>query len=381
MTQKIKIILFCVGIMSFMSCQPSVMTGIKMNPSSIVGEIVDFRNLDNGKWTKCFQTADGTIYLHNHLKISKQGNSLKQQNDLDLEAITSESAGATLIKRGLFFAVDAEAHMIKQGVYKIKAWRSTDELKTLRSEEVVLYVPEGPDRSREKDEFYGIGVYRTIIEMRDGSWLMTMYGNFRKDLLTPQGKDAQLETKFMMRTFVVKSTDEGRTWHYLSTVAAPNAGDPIGEGFVEPTMTLLDNGKLLCIMRTGHHYPLYASWSSDGGKTWTPPEYTGLDRGCAPCVIKLLDGRIALSWGRRYPEGWSKITSAGDQSQFKYPGEGHTNLAISDDDGKTWFNHKVATRTGSCYSTIIEVEPNVIFFQVDQWVWRLRLKSRTDLSK
>jgi Neuraminidase (sialidase) len=126
-------------------------------------------------------------------------------------------------------------------------------------------------------------------------------------------------------------------------------------------------------MRAGHHFPLYASWSSDNGKTWTPPVYTGLDRGCDPCLITLSDGRVALSWGRRYREGWSIISTIGDQERFKYPGEGYTNLAISSDGGLTWDNNKIIHQSGSCYSTIFEVEPNVIFMQVDQLFCRIKL--------
>jgi hypothetical protein len=84
---------------------------------------------------------------------------------------------------------------------------------------------------------------------------------------------------------------------------------------------------------------------------------TGLDHGCDPCLIKLADGRVALSWGHRYPDEW-------------------TNLAISDDGGATWTNSEIAKGTRSCYSTIFEVEPNVLFFQVDEWYWRVNLVER-----
>ncbi|MBK7713766.1 MAG: exo-alpha-sialidase [Bacteroidales bacterium] len=100
----------------------------------------------------------------------------------------------------------------------------------------------------------------------------------------------------MQRTFIVSSDDKGATWHYVSTVAAPRAGDPVGEGLVEPAITMLQDGRLLCVMRSGHHFPLYASWSSDNGKTWSDPLYTGLDRACDPCLITLHDGTVALSW-------------------------------------------------------------------------------------
>lgn len=349
---------------------------IPIEEKSAVVNISPVSSVDKGKWIRCIRTYDGTILFHGHFKSGDGGKTIVTEKNINLEAINGEAERAVISLKGLFYAAGGPARLITPGVYNITAWRSTDELKTINKEESIVYVPEGPKRAQGNGEWYGLYVYRTIIKMPDESWLMTMYGNFEDDTLPPQDSDAQKEVKFMMRTFIVKSTDKGRTWHYLASVAVPKSGDPIGEGFVEPAITLLDDGRLLCIMRTGHHYPLYASWSTDDGKTWSPPLYTGLDRGCDPCLIKLRDGRIALSWGRRYPEGWSKVTPEGDQSRFKYPGEGYTNLAISDDGGATWVNNEIAKKTGSCYSTLFEVDPNVILIQVDKWFWRVTLKPR-----
>jgi hypothetical protein len=348
---------------------------VPMEDKAVIANISSISGLDNGKYVRCFRTWDGTIYFRGHFKSSDGGVTTISQKSTNVEEINDDDY-AVISLNGLFFAVGGYARFVKPDVYSVSVWRSTDELKTLRKEEAFVYVPSGPLRDRKKGEWYGLYVRRTILEMPDGTWLMAMHGYFNEDTLPLQGREAQKEATFMGRTFIVTSNDQGHSWHYLSSVAVPKSGDPVGEGFVEPAIVLLDDGRLLCIMRTGHHYPLYASWSSDAGKTWSPPLYTGLDRACDPCLIKLHDGRLALGWGRRYPEGWSKITPLGDASLFKYPGEGYTNLALSDDGGVTWVNTKVAKRTGTCYSTIFEVEPNVIFFQVDQWFWRVKIKPK-----
>jgi hypothetical protein len=348
---------------------------------TVIAAIDEIKSLGNGKWIRCFRDANGAIYIHNHLKSDDCGKTVGPQSGIDVEEINAKPECAVLSKKDLFYAVTGSADFVKTGEYRVNAWRSTDELKSLSKEGATVFIPGGPSHARESGEWNGLYVYRTILELPDGSWLMTMYGNFDEDRIPPQENDAQQETKYMMRTFVVKSTDQGHSWNYLSSVAIPSVGDPIGEGFGEPAITLLDDGRLLCIMRTGHHYPLYASWSNDAGKTWSAPTYTGLDRGCDPCLIKLRDGRVALSWGRRYPEGWSKIAAESDQSRFKYPGEGYTNLAISSNGGKTWLSQKIAQGTGSCYSTIFEVEPNTIFFQVDSWYWRVTLNPKEDPHK
>lgn len=334
----------------------------------------------DNKWKRCILTSEGTIYLKDSLKSTDGGKTFIQHREVNIEDIIAQPERAVLSTPEIFYALNGPTKIESPGIFTVKCWRSIDNLKTIYQEEAIVNVPDGPKIHYENDRWNGIFAYRTILEMPDKTWLATMYGNFGTDTFPPQGKDAFVETKFMMRTFIVTSTDKGKTWNYLSTVAVPNSGDPVGEGFVEPAITLLNDGRLLCVMRAGHHFPLYASWSSDGGKTWTPPIYTGLDRGCDPCLITLRDGRVALSWGRRFPEGWSQVTTEGDKGLFKYPGEGYTNLSVSDDAGKTWQTTIVGKKTGSCYSTIFEVEPNVVFCQVDRWCWRIKLNDKHENS-
>ncbi len=330
--------------------------------------------LGNGRWIRSFRTADGTIYLRGRLHSRDGGQTIEPQTAVDVEDINASPERAILARSSFFYALDGPAEMERPGVYRVRGWRAAGDLQRLTPETVRLEVPEGPRRSRQPGEWFGLYIYRTILEMPDGSWLLTMYGNFDGDTLPPSDRSSQAEVKYMMRSFVLTSHDKGRSWRYLSTIAAPKPGNGVGEGFVEPALTRLADGRLLCILRTGHFYPLYASWSSDGGKTWTAPVETGLDRGCDPCLLTLADGRVALSWGQRFPVMGSSRQPEKDFSLFKYPGEGFLNVALSNDGGATWTNTRIARRTGSCYSVIFEVEPNVLFFQVDQWVWRVAIK-------
>lgn len=345
-------------------------------PGSVIVERSTLVNLNNGKWIGSFRAHDGSIYLRDHLKSVDGGKTVIQQDGVDVEALTKDPGLTAIAMDGLFYATGGTPTRIGPGMYRTWAWRSTDELKSIAKEEVLISIPQGPQRDAGPNEWYGVHIHRSIVQLTDRSWLMTMYGNFSEDTLLPQDLDASKETTYMTRAFVVRSIDKGHSWQFVSNIAVPRFGDPVGEGFGEPTMVLLEDGTLLTIMRTGHHFPLYASWSSDQGKSWTAPTYTGLDRGCDPHLIRLRDGRLVLSWGRRYPEGWSKIVPEGDQSLFKYPGKGYLNLAVSNDNGRTWENDKVASEVGSAYSTIFEVEPNVLFVQVDQWYWRIQLRPR-----
>ena len=342
------------------------------HPIVIKTSVPDSAN--SGRWSRTFRAADGALYMHGMNKSVDKGKTFFTHSDSTIDEFVRRPERATFGKGKLQYAINGFTDMVRPGVYSVKAWRSVDGLNTVKEEYDTIYVPGGPLHKKKPEDWDGLYIYRTIIEMKDGSWLMTMYGNFKEDTLYPCNKNARGELVYMQRTILVTSKDEGRSWHYLSSVAVPHAGDPVGEGFVEPALTLLKDGRLLCVMRSGHQFPLYASWSSDGGKTWTAPLYTGLDRGCDPCLTTLKDGRVALSWGRRFPEGWSMISPEGDQGRFAFPGAGYVNLAISSDGGSNWTNHKVLANAGTCYSTIIEVEPGLLFLQSDGWNMRIKLK-------
>jgi hypothetical protein len=379
--KRIKICLIVTRIFfSLLICFTIVKCRNVQNVNDLVAENDNFiqtdqvKSMENGtKWSRCFLNSDGIIFFKDSLMSVDGGKSVVPQKNLNVEEINGAPERAVLSTEKEFYALDGPTEYISPGIYKGKAWRSNDNLKTLQSEEPVFYIPDGIKPRKNVEKWFGIFVYRTILKMDDGKWLMTMYGNFEPDTITPADKDAAEETQFMMRTIIVTSEDKGHSWKYLSTVAVPAEGEPVGEGFVEPAITMLKDGRLLCIMRTGHHFPLYSSWSNDKGMTWTPPVYTGLDRGCDPCLITLYDGRVALSWGRRFPEGWSEISFSGDKGRFEYPGEGYTSLSISNDGGLTWDSHKILEKSGSCYSTIFEVEPGVVFMQADQWYCRIML--------
>lgn len=319
----------CVGFRRSQLADPV----IPSNAAQVVAAIAPFKALDNGRWIRSFRASNGTIYFRGRLLSRDGGRSVGPQPGVNLEDVNAAPERAVLARPGLFCALDGPVDLVRPGTYQVRGWRSEDDLRSLGTEIVQIDVPEGPRRNRAVGEWFGLYVYRTIIEMPDGSWLMTMYGNFDQDTQTPPDRSSQSEVKYMMRAFVVSSRDKGRSWQYLSTIAAPRRGDPIGEGFVEPAFARLPVGRLVCVLRTGHHYPLYVVWSRDGGKTWTDPVYTGLDRGADPCLITLADGRLALSWGRRYLEGWSRLDSVGDAKRFVYPGDGVVNLALSVDGG------------------------------------------------
>ena len=113
-----------------------------------------------------------------------------------------------------------------------------------------------------------------------------------------------------MRSLLLRSSDRGATWSYVSTIAA----DPIGqEGAAEPALVRLMHGplkgRLICVLRSGRENPIYQCESDDEGRTWTRTrplswQYSRFGRyreivGTDPDIIEMSDGTLAMSYGHK----------------------------------------------------------------------------------
>jgi hypothetical protein len=109
--------------------------------------------------------------------------------------------------------------------------------------------------------------HRRIIELPNGDLLTTLYGWLQGDH-TPA---TYAPTMMKSRALLARSSDRGRHWKLISTIAVnPSVGT---EGFGEPVLCRLSKGphpgRLICLMRTGRN--LYEADSDDEGTTWTAP--------------------------------------------------------------------------------------------------------------
>ena len=74
--------------------------------------------------------------------------------------------------------------------------------------------------------------------------------------------------------------------------------------YYEPTLVELEPGHLFALHRVGRvasgaGNTFWANESLDGGCTWTEPVDTGIISGACPRLLKLADGRLLLTYGRR----------------------------------------------------------------------------------
>lgn len=145
------------------------------------------------------------------------------------------------------------------------------------------------------------------IEMPDGSIVMGVIGY-------APNSDAKNHAAVMLR-----STDEGKSWKYISTIA----NDPGGKlgGFVEPGIVRTKTGRIIAGLRNhGPDRAIYMTYSDDDGKNWMPPQKTAMI-GHPVDLIQLSDGRVMATYGIR-------------PDQHTTPGG--IRACFSNDNGATW---------------------------------------------
>jgi len=149
-----------------------------------------------------------------------------------------------------------------------------------------------------------------------------------------------------------KSDDVGSSWHVIGKI--PFIFDGIANirgnlSFDEPAFEILNDSTFLCVMRSGAVSPMYKTFSSDRGKTWSRPvPFT--PNGVKPRLLKLKNGVLVLASGR-----------PGIQIRFSYDGTGRVwsdpldMIPFMKSDGS--YNRKV-----SCgYASIIEADNNSFY--------------------
>jgi len=136
-------------------------------------------------------------------------------------------------------------------------------------------------------------------------------------------EDVEKVNHFTCRTWI--SDDAGTTWR-----ASKNTVDYAQRGAMEPECLEMNDGRVLMIFRNqlGH---IGASWSEDGGKTWSEGSDWGVRAPEAPATLRRIPstGDLLLIWNDSFVE------SAGHGGK-----RSPLTVAISKDEGKTWEHKK-----------------------------------------
>lgn len=276
-------------------------------------------------------------------------------------------------------------------------YTSIDEYKTLQGPIDISFRIPNPNFYGSTDDggrpYGAMRLHRRIVELPGGDLLTTIYG-LQKGDNTPSG---YTQTMMKTRVMLFRSKDKGRSWDYISTVAAdPSVGT---EGFTEPVIVRIAHGRharrLICLMRTGHE--LYQAFSDDEGATWSKPaprvfadrdvyktdEWADMFKDVKrngvlisrnpvefigavvdPDLIQLRSGVLVASFGIRIPA----------RACFAHPGHPWNGnyLAFSLDNGDTW-SHVAQLTSGvstTHYTAIEELpEKNSFFVIYDFGYW------------
>jgi hypothetical protein len=141
---------------------------------------------------------------------------------------------------------------------------------------------------------------------------------------------------------LIRSSDGGKSWREYSTIAAPDPKRfPWMAEATETALVRLADHRLYAVFRTAadptkgnrfrnglYHEGLGQAWSSDDGKTWTPPTPMPYE-GVMPRLRRLSNGVLALSTGRPGPvvvmfstdgtgEKWSHVTEIFPKTSTRY---------------------------------------------------------------
>lgn len=266
------------------------------------------------------------------------------------------------------------------GNFTVTLWESRDDFATVHGPlNACIYLPQargdGFDDGGEPSS--GVCFHRTLLQLPQGDLLATIYCWFKGDN-TPCTYQPKM---WKLRTVLLRSSDRGRHWEYVSTIAVdPAVGH---EGFNEPVMIRLSTGprkgRLICLMRTGGHpCPIYQAVSDDEGRTWSKPQslaFCGVD----PDLLEMSDGTLACSFG------WRAYNSA---TRELFPEHGYY-LTFSRDQGESWTDltrlpyepHSGVPRV-NCYTSLCESKPGklLLFYDAGTGANPVRYVARREIT-
>ena len=165
---------------------------------------------------------------------------------------------------------------------------------------------------------YTCGKTHHGLRLKSGTLLM----GYSWDVICEQGKTLTSEGQMHLRAGVMRSTDNGATWHNGGDTDATYqkvSGGAV-HGTDEPAIVELGDGSVYMLMRTGSAH-LYEARSADDGRSWTqigPSPLRGTNAPAALCNVQVAERRgIMAVW---------------DNARARYP----LCAAASFDGGRTW---------------------------------------------
>jgi hypothetical protein len=341
---------------------PSKRLKIDLGPEQLVAKGVP--------WPYLVQLRDGTTIVLAHVRwpkggkypihyttVSRDGRKTWQE----WKPAPGQGAGpitegtAVELRSGELLIFNVHAEHMGEKRFETDYWITRDSYRTLEGPKKYRFsMPEAEvsgkdDRGEPVSRLY---VRRSMLELENGDLLACAYGRFEADKAAVE----YLGVMSKMRSLLLRSSDRGATWKYVSTIAS----EPVEqEGAAEPVLVQLTRGplkgRLICLLRTGRENPIYQCESDDEGRTWTRAyplswQYSLYGRrreiaGTDPDVIEMSDGTLAMSFGHK--------PDYEDHGNF---------LAFSVDQGRSWTQvTRLSSSVTMAYTGLREVAPGELY--------------------
>ena len=229
-------------------------------------------------------------------------------------------------------------HDRKDGIYVVETYRSADNFDSYAGpERGLVHIPEATAGSTTGNDEYDQPVNgpffgQSIVELPDGDLVSAMWGWFGEDQ-TPSGYPDRWQKlrQTKSRVLLVRSQDQGATWRYVTTIASDPDPKYGPEGFRYPSLALLPDGELVCLMRNGDgNTPLWLSRSSGDYHNWGDPEKVDVGASHGDLLV-LSDGTLLMVYGKMLyvmasPDGgrtwdYKNACFVGCRSAFAYTGQ------------------------------------------------------------
>lgn len=321
-------------------------------------------------WPYLVQLRDGTTILLAHVKwpkggkypihytaVSRDGRKTWQEwkpaPDQGAGPITEGTA--VQLRDGTLLVFNVHVEHIGGKMFETNFWSTQDSYRSLSGPKKFRFsMPEAETEGKDDrgEPISRLYMRRSAIELDNGDLLASVYGRFESDKAPVEYLGAMTK----MRSLLVRSTDRGATWTYVSTIAA----DPVEqEGPAEPAIVRLTRGplkgRLICVLRTGRENPIYQCESDDEGRTWTRAyplswQYSRYGRrreiaGTDPDIVEMSDGTLAMSYGHK--------PDYEDHGNF---------VAFSMDQGRSWIQEtRLSSSVTMAYTGVREVTPGELY--------------------
>ena len=174
------------------------------------------------------------------------------------------------MRSGRILIYDYYSRHIGDGRFQGQVWHSDDQWRTVTPSPYIAHVPRAkPNLGDDRGDTVPTGIlwHRTILEMPDGDLLAGIYGVFQEDNTPSQYRPSMKQ----FRALLLRSTDVGKNWSYVSTIAAGPWVRRIQRAVIVRLSRGRHEGRLVCLMRTGRENPLYQAHSAMKGPLGAKP--------------------------------------------------------------------------------------------------------------